>query len=96
MHTERALQPPTQVVAPALTLAHYPPLVAVTQAGAAGGECCSCDGRRCYAHLCYGLRQCAQLAPIAAPMHRGVGPPMPRATTRREGGMRMELRRATA
>ena len=35
-HTERALQPPTQAAAPALTAAHSPPLVAATRAGATG------------------------------------------------------------
>ena len=35
-HTERALQPPTQAAAPALTIEHYPPLVAAARAGTTG------------------------------------------------------------
>ena len=43
-HTERALQPPTQAAAPALTVIHYPPLVAAVRAGASGADATTTPG----------------------------------------------------
>ena len=43
-HTERALQPPTQAAAAALTAMHYPPLVAAVRAGASGADATTTPG----------------------------------------------------
>ena len=63
-HTERALQPPTQAAAPALTVEHYPPLAAAAQAGATGdGAATTTSGgaalRAAPAHVLAGGDGCA-------------------------------------
>jgi hypothetical protein len=88
-HTERT-------PAPALTLVNYPPLAATARAD--GGDATTTAGVSAGgdeagvgAHA-----QARQAARTTAPWHRGVGRPLPRAAARCEGGMRVELRRATA